>query len=120
MVAADEREIRVVPAPPQVVAGFLMRRTDHPTRRRQAVRAPPACAVDIPRDLFPVGLVLVPPAERRPPVVEAVEEPVLTHDPRVIAQHPAVVGQALRRQVVTLEQERVCRATAWDAAAEEQ
>ena len=75
--AVDEGQVRVVPAAAQVVAGLVVRGEHHPPGAgRPASSSSPVPSRKI-GDLLPVGLVLVDPAERRAPVVERVEEPVL-------------------------------------------
>ena len=115
--AFGEGQRRVVPASSQVVAVVVMRGTAEPARDGRP-------AVDVLEDhvrLFEVGLVVVRPEERRSPVVHAVDEEVLQHDPPVAPDHPPVVDDALilvADAFVPLRRGR--RRPAGDAAAEQQ
>ena len=92
----------------------------HPPRRRQARLVELAGAVEEDRDLLPVGLVLVHPAERRSPVVERVEEPVLADQPVTVAHDPAVVRGTIRLEMRLLQQEGLRRTPAGHTPTEDQ
>jgi len=116
--AGHQREVGVVPAPPQVVPRLVVRREHHPARVRETVVVHLAGAVEVDRHLLPVGLVLVHAAEARAPVVKRVEVPVLQHDPVLVADHAAVVGGFGGVEVVALQEERPRRRAARHAPAE--
>ena len=103
---SGERQGRVVPAAPQVVARVVVRRAAEPARDGRRRR--PAVLEDDER-LLEVGLVVVRAEERRAPVVHAVDEQVVEDDPAVLPHDPAVVDDPL----VVLADRRV----AWAAAA---
>ena len=81
-------QLGIVPAAAQIGAGEIVRRRPDPGRRQVAV----VVGHQVDRDRLPVGLVVVDPVERRAPVVERVEVPVLQHRVAAGAQHPAVGG----------------------------
>ncbi len=116
----DEGQVRVVPAAAQVVAGLVVRGEHHPARGREARLVELPGAVEEDRDLLPVGLVLVDPAEGRSPVVEGVEEPVLADQPVTVADDPAVVGGAIGLEVLLLQQEGLGRTPAGHTSSEDQ
>ena len=90
-VALGEREGRVVPATAQVVAGVVVRSAAEPARDRVAV----ATVLEHDEGLFEVGLVIVGAEERRAPVVHAVHEHVVEHDPSVTTDDAPVVDDPL-------------------------
>ena len=81
-------QLRVVPAAAQVGTGEVVRRSSDPGRHHAAVFV----GHQVDRDRLPVRLVIVDPVERRAPVVERIEVPVLQHCVAPGAQHPAVGG----------------------------
>ena len=81
-------QLRVVPAPSQFRAREVVRRRRDPGGAQAAV----VVRDQVDRDRLPVGLVVVDPAERRAPVVERVEVPVLQHRVAAAAHHPPVGG----------------------------
>ena len=92
-------QLRIVPAAPQVGPAEVVRGRGDPGRAQAAGGVRVADEVD--RDGLPVGLVVVDAVERRAPVVEGVEVPVLqdgvagrADDPRVGGAHG--VGLAAR------------------------
>ena len=78
----------IVPATAQVVAVEVMRGI-----RRPSGNELPAVLVQVDRDHFPIGLMIVYAAEPGTPAVEAIKEPVLQHDPVVLilAHHAAYI-----------------------------
>ena len=70
--------------------------------------------------LLPVGLVVVGPVERRPPVVHGVEEQVLQDDPLALPNHSAVVrDRRITRSELVVFQRRGRGGPAGDLAADE-
>ena len=120
MATVDQREVRIVPAPAQVVADLVVRGEDDPPRQRQAVAVDLTRSVEEDRDLLPVRLVLVDPGEPGAPVVEGVEEPVLADDPVAVAHDAGVVRGMARVEVVVLQGQRGDGAAAGHRTAEQQ
>lgn len=87
-VHTDPADVRVVVAAAQVGPHLVVRGERDPRRAVAAV----GVQRQVERDLLPVGLVVVDPGERRPPVVHGVEEPVLQHQVARVLRHVAVVG----------------------------
>ena len=102
--AVDGLQTRVVPAPPQVVALFVMSCRAEPRGPRGAVRQ----LLEDDEALLPVGLVVVGAVERRTPVVHRVEEQVVQHDPTTGSDDPAVVRH-LRSSLADRAIAPVCR-----------
>ena len=105
MPATNQRQVWIVPAPPEIIADLVMGGEHDPPREGRALLVCFTGAVEIDGHLLPVRLVLVHTGESGSPVVERVEVPVLAHDPIAITHDPRVVGRPIRLKMVVLEGE---------------